>query len=196
MNPTQKYYEDNAQEFIENTIHKEMSTQYNAFQVYLHKGVHILDAGCGSGRDSLYFKHQGYKVTAFDASKKMCDFASKLLEQEVLELCFEDMTFEKHFDAIWASASLLHVKKEDMPQILNKLAQALKPEGILYASFKAADKEFIKEERFFNSYTKKSFTKLLSAVPFKLKASFLLEDTRPEKKGEFWLNLILSVDKG
>lgn len=191
MNTTLKYYEENAQSFIQNTLDKNMSIQYSRFEKYLRSGDHILDAGCGSGRDSLYFKNKAYKITAFDASKKMSRFASTLLDQEVLILRFEEMKFENCFDAIWASASLLHVAKEEMPSVLNKLALALRQEGLLYASFKYEDKEFIKEGRLFNSYTKESFSRLIDSSPFQIKEIFLLEDTRPEKEGEFWLNIVL-----
>ncbi len=196
MNTSVKYYEENHQSFIQNTLDKDMRTQYSRFQRYLRPEGHILDAGCGSGRDSLYFKSKGHQVTAFDPSQKMCDFASGLLKQDVLRLGFEDMLFENCFDAIWASASLLHVSKEEMPSVLNRLALALKDEGLLYASFKQGDKEFIKEDRFFNSYTKESFTRLIQTSPFLIKEIFSLEDTRPLKEGEWWLNVILSVDKG
>ncbi len=109
MNPTQRYYEENADTFIQETLEKEMNLQYALFEKYLHTGAHILDAGCGSGRDTLYFKNSSYKVTAFDRSKKMCDFASRLLGQEVLNLSFETLDFKESFDAAWVSASLLHV---------------------------------------------------------------------------------------
>ena len=196
MNSTLKYYENNAERFIQDTLDKEMQTQYDVFERHLQKDAHILDAGCGSGRDSLYFKSRGYQLTAFDASQKMCTFASNLLGQEVLKLRFEDMQFENSFDAIWASASLLHVSKEEMPSVLKKLALALRQEGLLYASFKHEDKEFIKEDRFFNSYTKESFSRLVNSSSFQIKELFLLKDTRPEKEGEFWLNAILTIDIG
>lgn len=195
MNSTLRYYQDNAQEFIHNTLDKEMRHQYMSFEKHLSDKAHILDAGCGSGRDSLYFKQEGYQVTAFDASQKMCDFASTLIKQEVLQLNFDDMHFDNSFDAIWASASLLHVPKESMSETLNKLAKALKPKGILYASFKSGEKEFIKEDRYFNSYSKESFTKIVETSFFHIKEMYLLEDTRPDKEGEFWLNCILAVDK-
>ncbi len=195
MNPTLRYYEKNAQAFIQDTLDKDMSLQYERFEHYLRANAHILDAGCGSGRDSLYFKNKSYQVTAFDASEKMCHSASGLLGQEVATLCFEEMVFENSFDAIWASASLLHVSKEEMPGIMNRLALALKTGGILYASFKHGDKEFIKEERSFNSYTEESFARLIKSNQFQCKESFILEDTRPDKKGEWWLNLILTIDK-
>lgn len=196
MSPTLNYYEEDSDEFIQNTLDKDMRQQYALFERYLSTPSYILDAGCGSGRDSLYFTSKGHRITAFDASKKMCDFASKLLSQEVLALRFEELEFQNEFDAIWASASLLHISKEQMPTVLKLLSRALKERGILYASFKYGDKEFIKDRRFFNSYTEESFFKLVESSSFQIRESLLLEDTRPEKKGEYWLNLILAVDKG
>ena len=193
MNQTLNYYEKNAHTFIQDTLDKDMRLQYERFEHYLPTDAHILDAGCGSGRDSLYFKNKSYQVTAFDASKEMCLSAGRLLGQEVAILRFEEMTFDNSFDAIWASASLLHVSKEEMPDVMNRLALSLKTGGIFYASFKQGDKEFVKEERSFNSYTQESFATLIASSRFKCKESFLLEDTRPEKKGEFWLNFILSL---
>ena len=34
------------------------------FEKRLYAGAHILDLGCGSGRDAKYFIDQGYEVTA------------------------------------------------------------------------------------------------------------------------------------
>lgn len=61
---------------------------------------------------------------------------------------FEELKFEDGFDAVWACASLLHVAKKQMPGILQLLPQALKKDGILYASFKYGDSERIKDSRF------------------------------------------------
>lgn len=194
MNSTLRYYEKNAEVFIRDTVDKNMDIQYRYFEPYLRPGAHILDAGCGSGRDSHYFKNRSYHVTAFDASQEMCLSASRLLGQEVLKLRFEEMEFIDSFDAIWASASLLHVTKKEMPNVLHKLAKALKAGGVLYASFKYGEKEFVKEERSFNPYTEESFMTLVSETPFQCKEMFVIEDTRPDKKGEFWLNVILAVD--
>lgn len=172
-----------------------MTTQYSIFEKYIQQGSHILDAGCGSGRDSLYFKSRGHRCTASDVSKKMCDFASKLLDQEVLQLSFEELRFENEFDAIWASASLLHVPKEEMLSSIKRLSMALKPKGIIYTSFKLGEQEFIKGDRFFNSYTQESFQKLIGLTSFKILESFILEDSRPDKRGEYWLNCICINDK-
>ena len=48
----------------------------------------ILDAGCDSGRHTLYFINRGYRVTAFDDAPTLARFASKLTGQEVFNLTF------------------------------------------------------------------------------------------------------------
>ncbi len=196
MNPTLRYYEEHAQEFIEDTLHKQMHLQYALFEKYIRPDAKVLDAGCGSGRDSLYFKKKGYRVTAFDASPKMCVFAGQLLSQKVIQCRFDELDFNDEFDAVWASASLLHVSKKEMPETLQVLYNALKSEGILYLSFKYGEQEYVKDNRMFNSYTLEGFTPLLDPRFVHIQESLVLEDTRPERKGEFWLNLVLAINKG
>lgn len=195
MTSTEKYYRDNAKSFIEETLDKDMHLQYALFEKHISQSSSILDAGCGSGRDSLYFKSKGHQVTAFDNTQEMCDFAARFLGQEVLHLSFEKLAFENRFDAIWASASLLHISKEQMPEILYKLGSALKDKGTLYASFKYGENEFMKEGRFFNAYTQKSFSELLEESPFHCTEILVLKDTRPHREDESWLNVILTIDK-
>jgi SAM-dependent methyltransferase len=195
MTSTQEYYEKNAKQFIKETLDKEMHTQYALFERHIQKPFAILDAGCGSGRDSLYFKGKGHQVTAFDNSQQMCSYASGLLGQEVLHLDFEALDFQNCFDAIWASASLLHISKEQMPDILQKLVRAFKDKGTLYASFKYGENEFTKEGRFFNAYTEESFTELIKDTPFTCEKIVILQDTRPQREDESWLNAILTIDK-
>ena len=82
-NQTIAYYDDSANAYADLTLHADMSAIYERFQKYLAPGAAVLDAGCGSGRDSLHFMKAGYAVTAIDASQEMCAFASRLLQQEV-----------------------------------------------------------------------------------------------------------------
>ena len=83
MNSNIEYYNNNSKEFIENTINSDMSLWRDKFEKYIPDGGHILDAGCGSGRDSKAFFKHGYSVVAFDASREMCKFASEYLGFEV-----------------------------------------------------------------------------------------------------------------
>ena len=99
-----------------------MSHLYKDFLKHIPKGGHILDLGCGSGRDSLEFIKQGYNVTAVDGSKELSIAASKLIEQEVICSKFEDLKLTETFDGIWASASLLHVNKNDIVDVIQNVS--------------------------------------------------------------------------
>lgn len=192
MDKTVAYYNANAQEFYESTVNVDMSVHYRVFLSLLPPGGRILDAGCGSGRDSLYFINQGFEVTAFDASPVLAELSSKLIGQPVAVLRFQDLNFEREFDGIWACASLLHVPRSEMHDVLSRLTRALKPKGVLYASFKHGDGEGERNGRFFNDYNEQSFQRLLSEHPeLQLLSSWVSTDMRPERSGEKWLNVLM-----
>ncbi len=55
MDSTVRYYEENAADFIKNTVDIDMSVLYSYFLENIPAKGYILDAGCGSGRDSKFF---------------------------------------------------------------------------------------------------------------------------------------------
>lgn len=115
MSFTQKYYDTNAETFCRDTIAVDMSEHYSKFLVYMPKNGKILDAGCGSGRDTLHFRKLGFETTAFDNSLNVVIFAQQNTGQEILHLSFEELSFEEEFDGIWACASLLHLPSFNLP---------------------------------------------------------------------------------
>jgi hypothetical protein len=40
------------------------------------------------------------------------------------------MNFENEFDGIWASASLLHIPRDEISNVLTRIAKALKENGM------------------------------------------------------------------
>jgi ubiquinone/menaquinone biosynthesis C-methylase UbiE len=56
-----------------------MDALYEPFLSRVRPGGHVLDAGCGSGRDALAFLRRGYHVTAIDASPAMAGLASSVI---------------------------------------------------------------------------------------------------------------------
>ena len=134
------YYNANARRYAEETMGLDMTQIYQRVLPKVPKGGHILDAGCGSGRDSLYFIKQGYRVSAFDASPGIVKEANRVLPFQVQQMTFENLEYEpKSFDAIWACASLLHLLPKDLPTVILRLQKTLKPDGLLYCSFKNGD---------------------------------------------------------
>lgn len=190
MNQTISYYEEHAAEFCKSTLDADMTFCRNKFLKYINPQSHILDAGCGSGRDSKAFADMGHYVTAMDASPKICEEAEKVLGQKVLYQSFGELDIEKMFDGIWACASLLHVSKEKMPGVLYKMKRALKDNGILYASFKYGDGEVVKQGRYFSNYDERTLTKLMQDAGYEILELFVTEDVREDRSGEKWMNVI------
>jgi 2-polyprenyl-3-methyl-5-hydroxy-6-metoxy-1,4-benzoquinol methylase len=190
-NETLDYYNQNAASFIEGTRNADLSEQYRLFLKYAPMGGKVLDLGCGGGRDSAYFASLGFDVTAVDGSEELCKRVEEDHGIQARCIKFEELSFQEEFDAVWACASLLHVRKADMPDILGKVAAALKPGGVLYASFKYGDEERVSGGRFFNDYTQKDLDTLLTDENrLSLLEYQITEDVRPERSGEQWLNFM------
>lgn len=77
----------------------------------------ILDIGCGPGGDADYFTTKGFRVTGIDFSEKLLEIAKKRVPQVTFyKQDFRRLGFSQvSFDGIWACASLLHLKRHEMP---------------------------------------------------------------------------------
>lgn len=188
---TLQYYNENAQSFIANTLSADMSAQYTLFLPLLPKGASILDLGCGSGRDSLFFKMHGYQVTATDGSRALCDYASSLLQQPVQCLDFKDLDYCEQFDGVWACASLLHLPVPYLTEVIGKIAAAMKANGILYASFKyGKDAHYDDKGRYYCNFTEDSVRSLFcNHKHLKIINVVVTEDVRKDITQK-WLNII------
>mgnify|MGYP001453179416 CR=1 FL=1 len=192
-NTTIQYYNDHAAQFIEGTIHADMSEHYVKFLKCMPAGGHILDAGCGSGRDVKHFLHLGYKVSAFDASKAMVDHAATYTG-----ICIEHKTFDAFtapagtYDGIWANASLLHLNPEALKRVLRRFKEALSPDGVLYMSFKYGEETYEKDGRWFYNHTEESVERLTKEVgEMKVTEVYATTDVRPGRAGEQWVNVVV-----
>lgn len=104
-------------------------------------GSLVLDLGCGTGRDTGEILQAGFSVIAMDGSAEMAGEAAKRTGLKVHVGLFEEMEWEAEFDAIWANASLLHVPRPAMVNVLKRTYGALRNGRQLYASFKTGPKE-------------------------------------------------------
>ena len=189
-NDTIAYYNMNADSFIAGTVNADMNHARNLFLKYVKPGGRILDAGCGSGRDSLAFMAAGYAVDAFDASAEICLLASERLGFPVVCKRFEDLEGKEEYDGIWCCASLLHVRKTDMADVMRRLERLLKPEGAIYVSFKKGETERVKDGRFFNDMTLETCGKLLRESGFEVLELYESGDVREGREDEKWINAV------
>ena len=188
MDKTLRYYDEHAAIFTADTLTTDMSAIQEAFIRQLHPGAHILDLGCGSGRDSKLFLSKGFAVTPVDGSGEMCTIAKAYTGLEVRQLLFKNLDYIEAFDAVWACASLLHVPSNDLPHIFALIHRALKSEGLFYSSFKYGTFERERNGRFFTDMTEDGIRKLLSPLftPIRI---WTTSDTRPGRSDEKWLNV-------
>ncbi len=190
MSENIEYYNKNAASFISGTVNADMSEWRGRFCKYVKVGGGILDAGCGSGRDSKAFMQEGFEVTAFDASEEMCKAASKLTGLDVKQMKFQYVEFQNEFDGIWACASLLHVPYDELPDVMLRMKRALKKDGVIYVSFKYGTEETSKGGRSFSNFTEETVKKLLDNAEFEIIECVVSEDVRPDRAGEKWVNVI------
>lgn len=185
-----EYYNINATSFVAGTQNVDMSLWRDKFESYVTAGGRVLDAGCGSGRDSKAFLQHGFSVVAFDASREMCKAASGLIGQEVLQMKFQELAFEEEFDGIWACASLLHVPYEELPDVMQKLYKALRATGAIYVSFKYGDSKMTKGDRTFSNFTETTVEKLLIKAGFEVIECGITGDAREGRRDEKWVNAV------
>jgi SAM-dependent methyltransferase len=188
---TLDYYEQNAEAFDERTRNIDMSPIYEEFLPLLTAGSYILDAGCGTGRDSAAFLERGFNVLAMDASKAMVERASRRIGRPVLNISFHQMQFHREFDGIWACASLLHVPRNEMPAVFQDFRSFLVPGGILYASFKRGKGEAFREGRLFNDYEEDELSEFIEGQRgWHRVKTWRTEDIRQHRANVQWVNLL------
>ena len=191
MNSTVDYYNKNAQEYSKRTCNIDMSKLYIIFERYLQVGDSVLDLGCGSGRDSRYFKEKGYRVTAVDASINMCEIVREIEGIDVINEEFDKLDLEQNYDGIWACASLLHIKKDEIETLLQMLFEHLCQGGVMYASWKYGHGEQFEGERFYSYLDENELGKIVKGITGIVKYNIWLSEEFRDDKTISWINIII-----
>lgn len=193
---TLDYYNHKAVEFVSGTVEVEFTEMQDTFLKYVPAGGKILDFGCGSGRDTKYFLSRGYVVEATDGSRDLCKIASAYTGIPVKQMLFHELNSVEEYDGIWACASILHVEKQELPLIIQKMADAVKSNGVVYMSFKYGDFEGIINGRYFIYLTESAFEKLIEQIPeLRVVKLWITADVRAGRDEERWLNVILRSEE-
>ena len=129
-----------------------LQEQFGGIDVYLFdqllKGrfdpsMRLLDAGCGSGRNLVYFLREGFEVCAVDISPDAVSRARvlartlspRLPEENFRREPVEEMSFEgESFDAVLSSA-VLHFARDEAHWLamVREMWRVLRPGGIFFA---------------------------------------------------------------
>lgn len=189
---TLNYYNQNAAQFCENTISVEFTATQHRFLSHLPAAAHILDFGCGSGRDTKAFLDQGCRVEAIDGSKELCKLASRYTGIQVRHMFFQELSAVSEYDGIWACSSILHLSSDELLDVMCKMVTALKPNGIIYTSFKYGTFSGERGGRWFTDMTEETFADFINKIEdLQIEEEWITSDARPGREEEKWLNLIL-----
>lgn len=106
-------------------------------------GMRVLDAGCGSGRNLVYFLRNGYEVFGVDQAEEAISQTSRFAAVLAPHLptdnfraeAVERMSFaDAGFDVVLSSAVLHFARDEAQWQVMvNEMWRVLKPGGIFFA---------------------------------------------------------------
>ena len=192
MDDTLQYYNQHAKAYVDSTRDVEFSQTQERFLQYLKPGARILDFGCGSGRDTKYFRNRGFQVEAVDGSAEFVRLASDYTGINVRRMLFQDLDEVDRYDGIWACSSILHLPFAELEEVLGKMARALRRRGIVYTSFKYGTEEGGRSGRYFTNMTEAKMAGLLERIPvYDVKEMWVTFDVRPDRGDERWLNMIL-----
>ena len=183
------FYSKNAKEYILKTKDIDMSEAYDFFLKYANKKGKLLDIGFGSGRDMLYFKSVGFEVEGIDPQPEFVEEAKKLGLNVSCESILDCWGYKETYDYIWASASLLHVKREFLNKAFQYCNNMLNKEGLMYCSFKYGDFEGIIDDRYYIYLTEKTINNFLINTDLKMIDYKITDDNL--KRDNKWLNIIL-----
>ena len=108
----------------------------NILDSYVHPGLKVLDAGCGSGYFSQYFIARGCETYTLDYSQDALNLAKKITKgssQEYICADLLDEAFAKdnraRFDIIFSDGLFEHFSQKEQDRILKNFKQMEKSNG-------------------------------------------------------------------
>ncbi|HLJ47447.1 MAG TPA: class I SAM-dependent methyltransferase [Bryobacteraceae bacterium] len=124
-----------------------LTEQFGQIDIYLFDqllrgrivpGMRILDAGCGYGRNLVYFLREGYEVYGSDedpqAVAAVRRLAAPLLPENFHTEPLEAMSFPVNFADVVLSSAVLHFARDDhqFEAMLDGTWRVLKPGGLFF----------------------------------------------------------------
>lgn len=103
-------------------------------------GARVLELGSGPGRDALALESGGLHVDRTDGARS---FVERLREDGHVARVLDVRTgvFGSGYDAVFANAVLLHLRREELPGVLRRAFVAVVPGGVLAATVQRGDGE-------------------------------------------------------
>ena len=149
---TMAAYAANIEKFRDMVTKIGGNSRLDSFLAKLPEGAEILDLGCGIGDSATQMRDAGFTVSCTDASSEMVAMANELYGLDAVQKSFSELQEEAAYDAVWASFSLLHAPRAEMPANLARIHLAIRPGGRFYMGLKLGVGEARDAARRFYAY--------------------------------------------
>jgi SAM-dependent methyltransferase len=137
---TMRFYAENAEDYARHRT-AAGGPALDGFLAQLPRGARILELGCGNGMEAAHMLGLGFDVDATDGTPGLVQEAQRRVGHRARLMRFDELDAADCYDGVWASASLLHVPAQTLPQSLAQIHRALRAGGVFVASFKAGTGE-------------------------------------------------------
>jgi ubiquinone/menaquinone biosynthesis C-methylase UbiE len=112
---------------------------------YTEPGKTLIDLGCGNGRDSVFFCHNGLKVTVVDLSNKAIESIDEALP--ILAICCDFVTTETlcdfDYDYCYARWTIHAINQAQQDVLLPNIYRFLKGGGLCFSESRSInDKKY------------------------------------------------------
>jgi SAM-dependent methyltransferase len=192
VNPTIETYDRIAAKFAERTWRIRLERALESFARYLIPSAHVLDLGCGPGRDIELLRQRGARVIGADLSLGMLREAHTRVGGALVcgDMCALPCA-STSFDGVWLCAALLHLPRPDAPRALAEARRILRATRPLYVGVQQGVGErwdTAHGARLFTYYQPEEIGALVRAAGFVVQESWLDADaTRTQVK---WIDVI------
>lgn len=156
------------------------------------QGASILDVGCADGIKTRRLVEKGLQVLGIDVSERFITMAQRYCLGAQFQV--GDMRdvgqLGMRFDGIMALASLLHIPRKDVPEVLRTFWSVLKPGGHLFLAVKEirpgqAEEQIVREDdygyeysRFFSYFRQEELEQWLKDLGMSIEGVSIVESNR------------------
>ena len=169
---TMAAYAANIEKFRDMVTKIGGNSRLDGFLARLPKGAAILDLGGGLGDSAVRMRNVGFTGACTDASPEMGATANELHGLDAVQKSFSELREEAAYNAVWASFSLLHAPRAEMPVNLARIHRAILPSGLFYMGLKlGAGEARDAAGRFYAYFGEEELRRMLAEAGFSVLAA-------------------------
>lgn len=185
------FYRKNYKAYHEKTFSIDPSSFLEPLARRLPTEAFILDVGCGSGRDLLWMKKQGFDVIGFERSPELAKLARENAGCEVIEGDFEAYDFSTILaDAVMLIGALVHTPTKRFAKVFKNITTAISNRGNVLITLKEGQgARTAPDNRTFYLWHKEEAREMFETLGFEIRN--FSKAVSKTGSGDVWMSYVL-----